>query len=65
MKKTYINPQLDIMIIRTERFIAASGIDTNNNTAGLNGEEAPSGVDAGSRRRRTVWDDEELDEEEF
>ena len=64
MKKTYQIPQLDIMFIHTEHFIAASGIDTNNNTAGLNDEEAPSGVEAGSRHR-SVWDDEELLDEEF
>ena len=57
MKKTYLIPGLTIVNVQTIDFIAASGIDTNAGTAGLNDEEAPSTVEGGSRR--SVWGDED------
>lgn len=65
MKKTYLIPALTIVNVQTIDFIAASGIDTNAGTAGLNDEEAPSTVEGGSRRRSVWGDDEEFGDEQF
>ena len=62
MKKTYIQPCLTCMVIRTDHsLLAASGkvippviID----------DETADGSESLSRRHRNIWDDEE-DEEDF
>ena len=57
MKKTYINPTMNIVNVQTQQMIAES--------AGF-GEGKKSGSDAASRRGRNnnVWDDEEEEYEE-
>lgn len=60
MKKTYINPQLTIMNVRTQPIMEAS--------AGF-GSGTKNGADACSRFRNKLWEDDEddwlLDEDEF
>ena len=65
MKKTYLIPALTIVNVQTIDFIAASGIDTNTSTAGLNDEEVPSGIEGGSRRRSVWGEEEEFEDEQY
>ena len=56
MKKTYINPTINIVNVQTQQMIAASDFGTGTK----------SGSEAVSRRGRNnnVWDDEEEEYEE-
>lgn len=57
MKKIYNSPELRIVNIATTSIIAASV------TAGVQGapEHSTGGTLSGSRRRNTLWDDDEED----
>ena len=63
MKKTaYISPATDITYLETGKLLSVSA-PTSTNVDGLGvSEEEYEGE--GHSRRRTVWDDEELEEEE-
>ncbi|MBP5338308.1 MAG: hypothetical protein J6Z14_03245 [Prevotella sp.] len=56
MKKTYINPELNVINVHTQQMIADS-------QAGI-GQGTKDGGSAASRRRRNDWDDEEEEDEE-
>ena len=59
MKKTYSNPEMEIVKIATQQMLAVSGIDTTNNRAGLSTQSATEGVNAGARQG---WFDDADDE---
>ena len=54
MKKTYINPTLEVVKIATQQMLASS-INIETKTAGLSEESADEGVDASARG--FDWDD--------
>ena len=60
MKKTYLSPETDLLLIATQNLMAVSGFDEN-----LDNDDTITPDQMLSRRRQsTVWDDEELEEEE-
>lgn len=60
MKKTYIQPSLVSMLIRTDHsLLAASGEVT---PTVMIDDETADGDESLSRRHRNVWDDEEEEE---
>ena len=64
MKKAYINPETSVVLLTMQTLIAAT------NPEGFNGnldDEQTITPEEMLSRRRTVWDDEELDDfdEEF
>ena len=60
MKKTYLSPETDLLLIATQNLMAVSGFDEN-----LDNDDTITPDRMLSRRRQsTVWDDEELEEEE-
>ena len=61
MKKTYINPETGNVMMTLESLIAASPEDFN----GTLDDENPIETSDMLSRRRTVWDDDMEDEEEF
>ena len=57
MKKTYQNPEMEVIKVQTQQLLEAS--------AGF-GPGTKDGGNAASRHRHNVWDDEdEFDDEEF
>lgn len=63
MKKEYISPRADMMIIESRQMIATSTLDSNpssNVNVNLTEEEYNG---EGASRRRSVWSEEE--EEDF
>ena len=60
MKKTYINPETDIVLLAVQHMIAAS-VDGFNKT--LDDENTIDTGDMLSRRHNSVWDDEEENED--
>ena len=68
MKKTYQNPTTDIVIISVVQMIAASdggllGNDDKPNNLDLENIAETDATEGNLSRRRTVWDDEEEEEE--
>lgn len=62
MKKTYINPETSIILLTMHGMIATSNPDGFDGT--LDNDEPIETSDMLSReRRRTVWDDEEEEDE--
>ncbi len=62
MKKTYINPNIKVVMINTSGHMLSG----SNDSMGHQGDYNSETVTIGSRRdRKTVWDDEEEDEEDF
>ena len=59
MKKTYISPDTDMLLIATQQMIAVSGFEEKLDDNPIETK------DMLSRRRKTVWDDEEEEEEDF
>ena len=55
-RKAYISPELHVVLMETQKMIAASDSDTMNVT--VSGDEINSGW-ADSRRGRSIWDDDE------
>jgi hypothetical protein len=49
MKKTYNNPSMRVISIHVGHLLAGSGIDPQNNQAGLSTKSATEGVEAGGR----------------
>lgn len=62
MKKTYIQPSLVSMLIKTDYSILAASGEVMPTT--IIDDETANGNESLSRRNRNVWDDEE-DEEDF
>lgn len=59
MKKSYINPQTRIVLLTMRTMIAVSGFDEKmDNNEPINPETILS-------RRRTVWDDEDEEDEDW
>ena len=64
MKKTYIQPSLEMAIIGTATIICGSqDITSYNNDITYGGVDEEGEKDPASRRRRDVWDDEEEEED--
>ena len=62
MKKIYINPDIKVVMINTSLHVLTG----SNDSMGYKGDYDSETVTIGSRRdRKTVWDDEEEDEEDF
>ena len=60
MKKTYINPETSIVLLTVQKMIAASTEGFNGN---LDNENTIETTDMLSReKRRSVWDEEEEEE---
>ena len=58
MKKTYINPETSIVMLTVQKMIAVSGFNEN-----LDDSEIIEANDMLSReKRRSVWDEEEEEE---
>ena len=49
MKKTYNNPSMQVTSIKGGKLLADSGIDPQNNQAGLSTKSAKEGDEAGAR----------------
>lgn len=62
MKKTYIQPSLVSMLIKTDYSILAASGEVMPTT--IIDDETADGDESLSRRNRNVWDDEE-EEEDF
>ena len=62
MKKTYIQPGLTSMLIKTDYSILAASGEVMPTT--IIDDETADGSESLSRRNRNVWDDEE-EEEDF
>ncbi|MBP3788559.1 MAG: hypothetical protein J6I52_02970 [Prevotella sp.] len=62
MKKTYIQPGLTSMLIKTDYSILAASGEVMPTT--IIDDETADGNESLSRRNRNVWDDEE-EEEDF
>ena len=63
MKKTYIQPSLEMAIIGTATIICGSQDITSNKDITYGGVDEEGKKDPASRRRRDVWDDEEEEED--
>ena len=64
MKKTYLSPETILMVIATQKMIAASNPEGFNGTLDDTDANAIS-PDQMLSRRHNVWDDEFEEEEEF
>ena len=62
MKKTYINPETCIVLLTMQSMIAGSNPQGFNEN--LDNDNPITPDEMLSRRQRSVWDDEELEEEE-
>lgn len=58
MKKTYIEPVIDIDSMEAETFICASQGVTSGNGIGYGGVDENGSKDPASRREFSVWDEE-------
>jgi len=66
MKKTYIEPSIMVAYIGTTAMICGSEGVTSDKGIDYGGVDEDGELDPASRRRRRdVWEDEELDEEEY
>ena len=66
MKKTYIEPSVMVAYIGTTAMICGSQDITSDKGIDYGGVDEDGELDPASRRRRRdVWEDEELDEEEY
>jgi hypothetical protein len=63
MKKTYLQPSMAMDIMMTESMICNSV--TSENGIGYGGVDENGTIDPASRRHRDMWEDEELEYEEF
>lgn len=64
MKKNYISPVTESIVLSTQAIMNNTSITYDGNApAPETGGEAGEGEGSDSRRRRTVWDDEEEDDE--
>lgn len=59
MKKSYIQPSMDIEQAESAEMICASRDITSNVGLGYGGVDVDGAKKVESRRHRTVWDDEE------
>ena len=65
MKKTYLQPSPEMVIIGTTTMICGSeGVSSDNGIDYGGVDEEGELEPASRRRRRDVWEDEELEEEE-
>ena len=66
MKKTYLQPVADITALETIAIMAGSTKATvdGGTEPGLEPDPTQGDASGGLSRRRSVWDDEELNEEE-
>ena len=61
MKKTYINPETSIVLLTMQKMIAVSDFNENlDNNDPINPEDMLS-----REKRRSVWDEEEDEEEKW
>lgn len=68
MKKTYIEPSVMVAYIGTAMMICGSEVKSSGATDDIDygGVDEDGELDPASRRRRrNVWEDEELEDEEF
>ena len=66
MKKTYLQPSTEMVIIGTTTMICGSeGVSSDNGIDYGGVDEEGELEPASRRRRRDVWEDEELEDEEF
>lgn len=63
MKKTYIQPSLVSMLIKTDYSILAASGEVMPTT--IIDDETADGSESLSRQNRNIWDDEEEEEEDF
>lgn len=62
MKKNYIAPSVEMMIVAFQQMIAGSdGFTTNLDGLGGYGGKDEDGTGTPSSRRRNIWDDDEED----
>lgn len=62
MKKNYIAPSMEITSIELQQMIATSDSITSNNGIGYGGVDTDGKKDPSSRRRGSIWDDDEEDD---
>ena len=68
MKKQYISPEVLCHQIHLDNLLGSSitSVDKGDLEHDMEvGEDAEDGASSDSRRRRDIWEDEELEEEEF
>ena len=63
MKKTYLKPLTEVVIMGKQTIICASDGVTSGKGIGYGGVDEDGEKDPSARRRRDVWDDEEEEEE--
>lgn len=59
MKKTYLQPTLQVLRLNTHQFIAASPIKQEGNNAVVDLDNEEYNGNFNSRRNGNVWEDEE------
>ena len=59
MKKNYMSPKMEINTIGTQSMICVSGVYTSDYGIEYGGIDTNGEKEPGSRRRNSVWDDEE------
>ena len=64
MKQTYLQPSTEMDIMVTEGMVCGSVSSSEDFGIGYGGVDEEGTLDPASRRRRDVWEDEELEEEE-
>ena len=63
MKKTYQQPEIDTLVIRSMTLLVGSGIDSNNGM-GYGGIDDEGKKDPASKRNHKTWEDWEEEEDE-
>lgn len=62
MKKQYIAPVIEVVVLTHQSMICVSGIE---GTAGFSKNITDETTDTPLSRRGSIWDDEEEDEEDY